>query len=1549
MRKLFFTLIIMAFGLSAFAQTQPKYANFSPAYPPVAGESAYNNLVFNHNGLYLHDIILDSLPHYEIEHIPNQTVRYLEDGIGFYVKADSLHSNNVVYSYEVDVPPIGSFEFNETTGRFKFYPDAGDYWTFNVTFTATAGWQSLSQTVEFDIMPEVVPENLAIQSLGEMPSAQDYVILAETHTQMLLNNENRTVYSYSISGKDIIFDNNVQNKVWGLSGREDLYELNLFAERLYIRSALEFPQTNVTIYAREIIFEDNGNEVASINTTPSRITALTNETGIDGANAGNIMLNVNKLTADYAKRFILNGAQGQCTNRNGTPGNGGDGGVLTAPIHIESYCDFARGSAGVKYDVAGKEITDHGPVIGAGQAGENGHFELLNEKYSWIHPYYISAVIRHINDSYLNNYFSYSKTTANDYFDLINAFEASDEWNDFDETLKVELQDQLLELEGLLYRLNENLDYFGNPLGWAPMLSFEVLLTNYNNEIDRAMPTLYLNYWLQHVDQTLESWVTASQFAASETQSEIEANQNQLNSLIEDIPVLQDKITVLRNQIEDLTIRLKQLKAELLRKAKHNVKKRNRINKAFGIVKAALNCVPVFGGVASSIANTVGDVVDYAATYFNLTDTYGYENAITNVFNGVSNFNFGAVLSNLHSAIDGIDLNHLGQTGHNISDAYHNLDSIIKPVYNSITNLHQVMAQSSAPNDQVQAEFDKLCSESPDYQNIKAEIAVLEQQYEEFAAILTQTFVDIVSLTSEVSNEIVSLDALRRNVFEGNSKRDLQAMQCVEKMKQRAMARLIKYHYYMRKAYEYRLLKPYNGEFSLENMYDRLETLIDQGQVIFNNSTPATPTAYSALSALFREEVSGIVEQVIEEYTHNAPEQSAPITIIVPKEWLDVINANEEYILNLYELGIFSPEEENIRIVDFGVQHIETHVVGNIGYSAYLDLEMKHNGISRFRKNGEIYWFNHISKSTVNPHTWGIRYDAISNETTTIEPSYAMQSLLYSLLGGNSNNMMLFSRPAAWSDIVMSKRITTTGNANIVIDSLVLRLQYDFTRRPDGIRNIDIATNNDLLPYITCSETDRNGRSNGKGSFHRSFNRSSGTVTFTAKEKHGTYHFVNWTDRLGNVITDNPALTVNKLTDQFYRANYERRIPVISVADTIYVGCEGGEYQVQIQNVGLGDIEMDWYVSDSLSSWIHLNGIAEGIDDGYFTFVYESSPNNITRIDSLEILAPEIEGMSKTVYIKQFDNTFMEVSVSIDPEGAGRVEGTGFYGMNEVAHLIAVPIDDCQFVAWENNGQIISTQAALDLTVTSNTNLIAHFECENKVTVNAEVIPEGAGFVTGNGLVNGSGLYEMNDVVTLSATPINNCQFVAWEYNGQVVSTQPQYTFVVTNDINLVARFECGNMVLVSTDVLPENSGFVTGTGLYNVGDLVTLRAVPMANWGFNNWTYNNVSVSNDEVYTFVAQTNIQYVANFKNNYGVEDTESKSIKIYPNPANGSVTVECENMECIQIFSIIGKEKMIQPVSGKTSVNINMSDLPAGLYYIRIRTNEGFVTRKIVKI
>ena len=84
--------------------------------------------------------------------------------------------------------------------------------------------------------------------------------------------------------------------------------------------------------------------------------------------------------------------------------------------------------------------------------------------------------------------------------------------------------------------------------------------------------------------------------------------------------------------------------------------------------------------------------------------------------------------------------------------------------------------------------------------------------------------------------------------------------------------------------------------------------------------------------------------------------------------------------MNMFELGLLSPDEENIRITGFDVQYMEAHTVGNVGMSTYMDIDLVHSGLSKFRKNGEVFWFNHISRQTQNPHpnTWSIRYNPLT-------------------------------------------------------------------------------------------------------------------------------------------------------------------------------------------------------------------------------------------------------------------------------------------------------------------------------------------------------------------------------------------------------------------------------------------------------------------------------------------------------------------------------------------------------------------------------------------
>ena len=74
----------------------------------------------------------------------------------------------------------------------------------------------------------------------------------------------------------------------------------------------------------------------------------------------------------------------------------------------------------------------------------------------------------------------------------------------------------------------------------------------------------------------------------------------------------------------------------------------------------------------------------------------------------------------------------------------------------------------------------------------------------------------------------------------------------------------------------------------------------------------------------------------------------------------------------------------------------------------------------------------------------------------------------------------------------------------------------------------------------------------------------------------------------------------------------------------------------------------------------------------------------------------------------------------------------------------------------------------------------------------------------------------------------------------------------------------------------------------------------------------------------------------------------KSVKVYPNPANISLFVECEGHSTIKLYDMLGKEALTQNANGKTEINI--SHLSKGIYIVNILSSEGRIigNSKIVK-
>jgi len=1276
MKKILLSLLGIAWLMALHAQDRDALSLSSfMGYPLTVGDATTGQLQVVANRLLPMDVELNALARYQIGAVPDQTVWHDGDiTVGFYVLTDTLKANNVALSYSIDFPPQGKITFDAQTGRFVYAPDIADVRNFTVTFTAQSSGKTIIQDVVFNLMPATPPEYAAF---GVTPKAipdstDDYTIITQTiQKNVQFNNALRdTVYSISISGKELVFDSQIQNKLLYLSGRENISELNIFAEKVVIRDALQFPQTNVTIYAKELDFEDlKGKPFASINTSPVMFGVPAETTGQTGANAGNITLYVQNYAQSVpANRFILVGGKGQSVPKNTEgntriPGNGGNGGVLTSTIDVSAFYDAIHGSAGI-------QTGDLNQIIGAGQPGNDGSFVLYDKKFTWLHPNFISAVVKHAKDAYLNINNSFTYNISSEYQQHIEALKASDEWAGLDDETKMELNNEENEMQAILSRIEHNLDYFGNPVGWVPMLSFEVNKAAFEQEIDKAIQVMYLSYWLENIANSNEQRLNACTNALQQVKQDLSDNRDLINQLILLIPELQDQATALQQQIDDLVVKINQKTQQLLAQAKSNVKKQNEWGVVCGVLTCIAEVAPVvcslIPGVGTAIGTGIGAAISAGTSALakatNANEDYIKDGGAIGDFIGTAtDFFASGGFSDVTNALKSIDLSSIGSAYNTAKDAYNSISKSVDPLVKGINKLDSVLNANSTSNDQVQAELDKLKAQSREYQELIAEADALNTQKEALMGKLTDTFNNFTTTSVDVQKGIAAVDGLSNNVFIGNSQLDLRAMQYVDDMNRRAKERLLKYNYYVAKAYEYRLLQPYPGELNLPAMMDKLIAIAEQNP----NKSTLDDQDFNTLKGLYEDQLSTVTSSILAIYNSNRPEQTQPIPFDLTSDDLAALNSGGDVRLNLYERGMIPPDHENARIVNFKISNIKVHLEGDQNPSfATFNLLMEHSGRSKMRSNGQIYWFDHINSQTQSPITWGAVYDAKYGTVTEQSPSSASTSLLYSLLGNlaNDNNTMIYSRPGAWSDIRISKNDVTSGKTKMIIDSLTYELQYDYTQRPTNNRNLDVYAGDvdngsiSLSPYIEISRTDKDGRANGRGVLYRTYSNTGNSVNLKAPDEYGRYKFVNWTDKNGGVASTQTTVSTDMSSDTYLKANYKYMGAILSMNDSVLVGKDAQTVAVKVENKG--SEEMDW-TAVSNTPWIKIVSGTQGVDNSYITLEIEQNTLGTPRTGSITVTAPETAEYSKEFKVVQSNGDVTDIKPVEMPESPKIVRNPG--------------------------------------------------------------------------------------------------------------------------------------------------------------------------------------------------------------------------------------------------------------------------------------------------
>ena len=84
-------------------------------------------------------------------------------------------------------------------------------------------------------------------------------------------------------------------------------------------------------------------------------------------------------------------------------------------------------------------------------------------------------ILAHAKDAYLYGYLDFTDQICKDYSEYLDLYASvSNEWERLPWRWQREFNQMKGEMVNIRHRIASHLDYFGNPAGWVPMLSFEV-------------------------------------------------------------------------------------------------------------------------------------------------------------------------------------------------------------------------------------------------------------------------------------------------------------------------------------------------------------------------------------------------------------------------------------------------------------------------------------------------------------------------------------------------------------------------------------------------------------------------------------------------------------------------------------------------------------------------------------------------------------------------------------------------------------------------------------------------------------------------------------------------------------------------------------------------------------------------------------------------------------------------------------------------------------------------------------------------------------------
>ena len=497
------------------------------------------------------------------------------------------------------------------------------------------------------------------------------------------------------------------------------------------------------------------------------------------------------------------------------------------------------------------------------------------------------------------------------------------------------------------------------------------------------------------------------------------------------------------------------------------------------------------------------------------------------------------------------------------------------------------------------------------------------------------------------------------------------------------------------------------------------------------------------------------------------------------------------------------------------------NTVSSIVFLGNLAVCYAHAGKYQTSTSPLDYWqaYHVLGDGSIMPYRVNPTPNTVSHASTfpTGATSFTVSAEAGSYVGISQNNVL---KGAAL--------VPASGTVNVPVSGVgsgQVKIVVTKPQRQPYIQDINVGGGGTSFNITVSANPTNGGTVTGGGTYNQG---QSCTVSATANNG---FTFTNWTEN-GNVVSTQANYTFTVTGNRTLVANFQAQ----SQSYTITVSANptnggtvtgGGVYQ-QGQQCTVSATPATGY---TFVRWTE-NGSQVSTNANY-TFTVTGN----------------------RTLVAQFQQQTYTINVSATPSNGGTVTGGGAFHYGENCTVIATANNGYSFTNWMENGNVVSSNATYQFTVTGNRTLVAHFQAQS-YTITATADPTNGGTVTGGGTFN------YGQSCTLTATPATGYTFVNWTKNGQQVSTNATYTFTVTGSGAYVAHFQVQSFT-VTVAANPSEGGTVSGGGTYNYGQNCIINAMANEGYDFINWTENGTHVSNNLNYGFAVMDNHNFVANF--------------------------------------------------------------------------------------